>query len=285
MVLILGIAGVGGLWVFAPDIPRQLLGMTKGDISTPSLKDQVIGTWLAEEGHTITLTAETFTGKDGTTRPYIWKDDSIKMRKFGHLDIISGNFVLDAGAIKVTSLALVGPDGNSLIIIVGDKTHKYRRVGADGAAPSVVQGSTSDPVPPKKNDASKNVSTPAKEVDLSKIIELQRDQTLTELQKESQADALSGFITVTGKIADSMRSPIDKSRLQIFVGPSDVDHTRSVGIAAVRCDVSNYSKEVMAAALGTPVRITGQAKYEPGMMGFVIRNAKAEILDALVPMP
>lgn len=276
MVLILGIAGVGGLWVFAPDIPRRLLSMTKDDISTPSLKDQVIGTWQAEEGHTITLTAEAFTGKDGTTRPYIWQEGSIKMRKFGPADILSGNFVLDAGVMKVTSLALVGPDGNSLIIIVGDKTHKYRRAGTSGASPSVSAHQT------KKPDVSKIVPAPAKEVDLSKIIALQKNQTLTELQKESQAEPLSGFITVTGKIASSMRSPIDKSRLQIFVGPSDVDHTRSIGIAAVRCDVSDFSKEVLAASPGTPIRITGQAKYEPNMMGFVIRNAKAEILNEQV---
>lgn len=137
-----------------------------------------------------------------------------------------------------------------------------------------------DSIPPKKTDVSQGVSTPAKEVDLRKIIALQKDKASTDLQKESQAEALSGFIAVTGKIASSMRSPIDKSRLQIFVGPSDVDHTRSIGIAAVRCDVSDFSNEIMTAAPGTPVRITGQAKYEPRMMGFVIRNAKAELIDA-----
>lgn len=271
MVLILGIAGVGGLWVFAPDIPRRFLGMMKDDTNTPSLENQVIGTWKAEEGHTITITSDTFTGKSGTSFPYAWQEGSIKMRKLGPLEIMSGNLVVDAGPVKMTSLTFVGPDGNSLVMKVGEKPHMYRRVGTDGASPS-----TSAP----QSTASNPVSAPAKEVDLRKIIAVQKDETVTELQKESQADVLSGLITVTGKITSSMRSSVDKSQLQIFICPIDSDHTRSGGISTLRCQVSEFGKDVVNASVGDKIKITGHGKYEPGMMEFVIRSAKAELTDA-----
>lgn len=153
-----------------------------------------------------------------------------------------------------------------IIVIAGVIANKDKQ-GSQTEAPASEPSTGSAPTTGPK-DAT------AQKVDLSKIILVTGNNKLTELQKESQTEPYSGYISVTGHIGRIGRSPTNKNHLQIFLYPLDAKSHPDI-----RCYASQFDKIVMDASPGDKIKITGSGKYEPMMMSFTIRDAKAELIQ------
>lgn len=183
---------------------------------TPSIKSQIIGTWQADEGYSISFTSDTYTGKDGVSRPYRWQEGTIQTRTLGSLFIRAGNVEIDDDQAQVKRVVRVvmGANGTTLMINVGEQSFQYRKVGVSGAGPSVdhPQTAPSEPVPAKKTDTTKVVPASAPEVSISKPKEETSPATpIDDEDKKADANAMRANLLRSAGLKDNVRKPEEKA--------------------------------------------------------------------------